>query len=149
GPAAGALVGSYYADLKNKDNILTFDMGGTTAKMCIVDHGKPEITYTFEAAREKRFESGSGLPIKIPSVDLIEIGAGGGSIAKIDDLGLLKVGPESAGSDPGPACYGRGGSEPTVTDANVVLGYYNPDYFLGGTMTLDYDAAYSSVSNLA
>ena len=116
-------------------------MGGTTAKACVVRGGKPVITQAYEVARVRRFKKGSGLPVGIPVVDLLEIGAGGGSIAEINALGLLQVGPRSAGADPGPVCYGRGGTEPTVTDANVLLGLINPDYFLGGTMALDKDAA--------
>jgi N-methylhydantoinase A len=120
-------------------------MGGTTAKMCLVEGGMPEVTQRFEVDRMHRFKPGSGLPIAVPAVDLIEIGAGGGSIAWIDNLGLLKVGPHSAGADPGPACYSRGGSEPTVTDANVILGYLDPEYFLGGRLPLDRGAAEQAV----
>jgi N-methylhydantoinase A len=112
-------------------------MGGTTAKICVIDQGQPLVTTEFEVARMYRFKKGSGLPVKVPVIEMIEIGAGGGSIARIDDLGLLKVGPESAGADPGPACYGLSGSEPTVTDADLILGYLDPHYFLGGKMTLD------------
>jgi N-methylhydantoinase A/oxoprolinase/acetone carboxylase beta subunit len=107
------------------------------------------MTHTFEIARMHRFKRGSGLPVRIPAIELIEIGAGGGSIARLDDLGLLKVGPHSAGADPGPACYGRGGTEPTVTDANLLLGYLNPGYFLGGRMKLDLDAAEAAMRPLA
>ena len=145
GPAAGALVGGFYGELVGEPRVLAFDMGGTTAKACLVENGQPETTYSFEVARVHRFKKGSGLPIRAPAVDLIEIGAGGGSIAHIDELGLLKVGPESAGAEPGPACYGQGGTEPTVTDADLVLGYLNPDYFLGGEMTLDLEAAKAAV----
>ena len=101
-------------------------MGGTTAKFCIIDQGQPLIAHEFEVDRRYRFKKGSGLPIKLPVIEMIEIGAGGGSIARIDALGLLKVGPESAGAEPGPVCYGRGGTEPTVTDADLVLGYLDP-----------------------
>lgn len=141
GPAAGALVGAFYGQLTDQRSVLAFDMGGTTAKACLVQNCQPETTYSFEVARVHRFKKGSGLPIRAPAVDLIEIGAGGGSIAHLDELGLLKVGPESAGAEPGPACYGLGGTEPTVTDADLLLGYLNPDYFLGGEMRLDPAAA--------
>jgi N-methylhydantoinase A len=117
--------------------VISFDMGGTTAKICVIDQGQPLVTTEFEVARMYRFKKGSGLPVKVPVIEMIEIGAGGGSIARIDELGLLKVGPDSAGADPGPACYGLGGSEPTVTDADLVLGYLDPNYFLGGKMRLD------------
>ena len=137
GPAAGALAASFYSQLKGLDHVLSFDMGGTTAKICVIDQGRPLVTTEFEVARVYRFKKGSGLPVKVPVIEMIEIGAGGGSIARIDELGLLKVGPESAGADPGPACYGLGGSEPTVTDADLVLGYLDPQYFLGGKMQLD------------
>ncbi|MCB0100367.1 MAG: hypothetical protein KDE46_31780, partial [Caldilineaceae bacterium] len=117
--------------------LISFDMGGTTAKICVIDQGKPLIAHEFEVDRIYRFKKGSGLPIKIPVIELIEIGTGGGSIARVDALGLLKVGPDSSGADPGPVCYGRGGEEPTVTDANLILGYLDPGYFLGGRMSLD------------
>ncbi len=136
GPAAGVISASYFGTLADERNILAFDMGGTTAKLCLVERGEPHITYTFEVARVQRFRKGSGLPIQVPAIDLIEIGAGGGSIARLDRFGLLKVGPDSAGADPGPACYDRGGEEPTVTDADLLLGYLNPDYFLGGAMPI-------------
>jgi N-methylhydantoinase A len=141
GPAGGTMAGVFYGNLIGKPDLLAFDMGGTTAKASLINHNEPEITNQFEAARVRRFKKGSGLPVRIPVIDMIEIGAGGGSIAHIDNLGLLKVGPESAASEPGPACYGRGGEKPTVTDCDLVLGYLNPDYFLGGTMQLDIDAA--------
>ena len=121
--------------------VLAFDMGGTTAKLSLVEDGEPLVAYEFEAARRKRFIPGSGLPIKISAIELIEIGAGGGSIAHLDELGLLKVGPQSAGAEPGPACYRRGGAEPTVTDADLLLGYLNPDFFVGGAMSIDRAAA--------
>src|SRR4029077_10234306 len=121
--------------------VLAFDMGGTTAKLSIIEKGQPLIAYRFEASREKRFAEGSGLPLSISTVELIEIGAGGGSIAAIDGLGLLKVGPRSAGAAPGPACYRRGGRDATVTDANLVLGFLDPDNFAGGTITIDRAAA--------
>src|SRR5205807_797354 len=112
-------------------------MGGTTAKSCLIEDFIPSLTTDFEVARVYRFKKGSGFPVTVPSVDLVEIGAGGGSIARVDELGLLKVGPDSAGADPGPACYAMGGIEPTVTDADLVLGDLDPAYFLGGDMPLD------------
>jgi N-methylhydantoinase A len=141
GPAAGALAAARMAREAGEPRMLSFDMGGTTAKACVIDRGEPLVAREFEVARADRFKKGSGIPIRVPVIELIEIGAGGGSIARIDGLGLLKVGPESAGADPGPACYGLGGGEPTVTDADLVLGYLNPDFFLGGRMRLDRDAA--------
>jgi N-methylhydantoinase A len=141
GPAGGTMATVFFGKLMNRHDLLAFDMGGTTAKASLIHNLKPEITNQFEAARVKRFKKGSGLPVRIPVIDMIEIGAGGGSIAFVDALGLLKVGPESAASEPGPVCYGRGGLEPTVTDADLVLGYLNPNYFLGGKMTLDAEAA--------
>jgi len=141
GPAAGTLIASLIGLQVQIPNILSFDMGGTTAKSCVIRGGKPLISKSYEVARVRRFKKGSGFPLGVPVVDLLEIGAGGGSIAEIDALGLLRVGPRSASADPGPACYGRGGTEPTVTDANVVLGLINPDYFLGGAMKLDREAA--------
>ena len=137
GPAAGALASAYYGQLASVGDLLSFDMGGTTAKLCVIENGQPLTSTEFEVDRKYRFKKGSGLPVKVPVVDLIEIGAGGGSIARVDSLGLLKVGPDSAGADPGPACYGRGGTEPTVTDADLLLGYLDPDFFLGGRMQLD------------
>jgi N-methylhydantoinase A len=141
GPAAGALAAAFYSRICDIPNVISFDMGGTTAKACLIDDRRPAMANEFEVAREERFKRGSGLPLKVPVIDLIEIGAGGGSIAHIDAMGLLKVGPESAGADPGPACYGRGGRLPTVTDANLVLGYLDAGYFLGGEMRLDLEAA--------
>ena len=129
-------------------DVLAFDMGGTTAKLSLVDDGEPLVAYGFEAARQKRFIEGSGLPIRISTIELIEIGAGGGTIAHRDEIGLLKVGPDSAGSEPGPACYGRGGTEPTVTDADLLLGYLNPDFFAGGTMQIDWRAAADAMASL-
>ena len=149
GPAAGALAGALFGKRSKIDDVLAFDMGGTTAKLAMVEGGAPLITYQFEASRAKRFAEGSGLPINISAIELIEIGAGGGSIANIDTLGLLKVGPRSAGAAPGPACYGRGGIEPTVTDANLVLGFLDPSTFAGGTMTIDRAQAEASIAPLA
>src|ERR1700730_1367372 len=149
GPAAGALAAAYYAELLGLDRLLSFDMGGTTAKACIIEDRQPLVVGTFEVDRMYRFKAGSGLPILVPSVDIIEIGAGGGSIASVSDLGLLKVGPQSAGSLPGPVCYGRGGQKPTVTDADLVLGYLSADNFLGGEMKLDLEQAKEQLSPLA
>ncbi len=145
GPAAGALAASYFARLTRRRQVLAFDMGGTTAKACLIEDARPVLGQEFEAARIKRFKRGSGYPIRMPVVELIEIGAGGGSIAWIDSMGLLKVGPEGAGSSPGPACYGLGGDRPTVTDADLVLGYLDPAYFLGGRMTLDRTLAEAAI----
>ncbi|KFI32480.1 methylhydantoinase [Haematobacter missouriensis] len=149
GPAAGALSAAFFGDRSEVSHVLAFDMGGTTAKLSVVDQGEPLISYKFEAARTRRFKEGSGLPIKISTIELIEIGAGGGSIAHIDKMGLMKVGPESASSKPGPACYGLGGELPTVTDANLTLGYLNPDFFAGGTMNVDPKAAASALGSLS
>jgi N-methylhydantoinase A len=146
GPAAGAIAAASYGRLIGEPNILSFDMGGTTAKICLITNGRPAYANEFEAARVRRFKKGSGLLLKVPVIELIEIGAGGGSIARIDRMGLLKVGPDSAGADPGPACYARGGSEPTVTDADLVLGHLDPGYFLGGRMALDVDAARQAIA---
>jgi N-methylhydantoinase A len=141
GPAAGALAGSWFARRLGEERLLCFDMGGTTAKSCLIEDFEPDLTTTFEVARIYRFKKGSGFPVSVPSVDLVEIGAGGGSLARIDELGLLKVGPESAGADPGPASYGLGGTQPAVTDGDVLLGLLDPGYFLGGDMPLDADLA--------
>jgi 5-oxoprolinase (ATP-hydrolysing) len=149
GPAGGGLATALFGDLAGQKDVISFDMGGTTAKACMIEDGRAEIAPMMEAGRVHRFKKGSGLPIKAPVIDMIEIGAGGGSIAAIDEVGLLKVGPHSAGSDPGPACYGLGGTRPTVTDANLVLGYYDPGFFLGGRMTLDLDAARRAVATVA
>ncbi|TWB29702.1 hydantoinase/oxoprolinase family protein [Nitrospirillum bahiense] len=141
GPAAGAMAAAHIARETGQRRVISFDMGGTTAKMCLVEDYAPHIKHDFEAGRLHRFKQGSGLPLKVTVVDMIEIGAGGGSIAGLDALGLLKVGPRSAGSVPGPVCYGRGGTEPTVTDADLMLGYLDPAYFLGGEMGLRDTAA--------
>lgn len=141
GPAAGALGAAHAAKLANMPDVLAFDMGGTTAKACLIADGIPSVTTDFEAARLQRFKKGSGLPVRLPTVDLIEIGAGGGSIAHIDSTGLLKVGPHSAGSNPGPACYGLGGTRPTVTDAALLMGYLDPQGNLSGAVTLRPDLA--------
>ncbi len=137
GPAAGALAAAFIARGCQEARVISFDMGGTTAKMCLVDDHEPNLKHEFEAGRLHRFKQGSGLPLKVTVIDMIEIGAGGGSIAAVDPLGLLKVGPRSASSVPGPVCYGRGGCEPTVTDADLLLGYLNPDFFLGGEIALN------------
>ena len=147
GPAAGALAAATLSG-DDETRLLAFDMGGTTAKLCAVENGEPEVVFGFEAARQSRFIEGSGLPIRISTVDLIEIGAGGGSVARRDAIGLLKVGPDSVGSDPGPACYGKGGLSPTVTDANLLLGYYDPDRFAGGDLPLSVPAAEAAISRL-
>jgi len=149
GPAAGALAASYYGQLAGYPNLLSFDMGGTTAKACLIDAGQPLTTPDFEVGRIYRFKKGSGLPLKVTVIEMIEVGAGGGSVAWVDRLGLLKVGPHSAGASPGPACYGLGGTEPTVTDADLVLGYLDADFFLGGRMRLDKDAAVRAIEKLA
>ena len=149
GPAGGVLSALNTARNAGIDQILAFDMGGTTAKACVAVGGEPLIAHSFECARVSRFARGSGLPILMPSIDLIEIGAGGGSIAHVNDLGLLNVGPESAGADPGPACYGQGGTGATVTDADLVLGYLNADNFLGGEMKLRKDLALAALQKLA
>ncbi len=149
GPAAGVLAAMFYGEMTGQSNLVSFDMGGTTAKMCVIRNGQPAMSDNFEVARVHRFKRGSGLPVRVPSIELIEIGAGGGSIAHMGELGLLKVGPESSGADPGPACYAQGGTQPTVTDADLLLGYLNPDYFLGGRMQLDRDAAHRSMETLA
>ncbi len=149
GPAAGALAGAWFGRNAGLERVLAFDMGGTTAKLALVDDGEPLVAWGFEAAREKRFLRGSGLPIQIATVELIEIGAGGGSIAHRSDLGTLNVGPESSGAQPGPACYGRGGTEATVTDADLTLGYLNADFFLGGAMKIDAVATNAAFGKLA
>jgi N-methylhydantoinase A len=149
GPAAGALAGAWFSRQAGLQRVLAFDMGGTTAKLALVDDGEPLVAWGLEAARQKRFLRGSGLPIKIATVELIEIGAGGGSIARPSALGTLHVGPESAGAQPGPACYGRGGAHPTVTDADLTLGYLNAEFFLGGAMQIDGGAASKALGVVA
>ncbi len=145
GPAAGALAAALAARQRGELRMLSFDMGGTTAKACVIDDGAPLVAREFEVARADRFKKGSGLPVRVPVIEMIEIGAGGGSIARVDRLGLLRVGPDSAGADPGPACYNLGGRLPTVTDADLVLGYLDAEFFLGGRMRLDRDAARRAV----
>jgi N-methylhydantoinase A len=141
GPTAAVIASQHYGRMFQIKDIFCFDMGGTTAKSCLIQKGHAGLVSTFEVGRVQRFKKGSGLPIQVPVVDLMEIGAGGGSIAKMSKMGLLQVGPESAGADPGPACYGRGGQNPTVTDADLLLGYLDPNYFLGGTMPLNMAAS--------
>jgi N-methylhydantoinase A len=141
GPTAAVISGEYYGKLFDISEMFCFDMGGTTAKSCLIQKGAAGVVPTFEVGRVQRFMKGSGLTIQVPVVDLMEIGAGGGSIAKVSKMGTLQVGPESSGADPGPICYGRGGTEPGITDADLLLGYLDPDYFLGGEMKLDAEAA--------
>ena len=149
GPAGGAQASALVGRAIGHPDLLAFDMGGTTAKASLIQDGEPDIAPMLEAARVHRFKKGSGLPVHAPVIDMMEIGAGGGSIARVDDLGLLKIGPGSAGAEPGPACYGQGGVQPTVTDANLLLGYLDPRYFLGGRMSLDTAAAESAMAGLA
>ena len=137
GPAGGAIFASHVARQLGLDAVLSYDMGGTTAKICLIDDGAPQTSRSFEVARVYRFLQGSGIPLRIPVIQMVEIGAGGGSIATLDALGRVAVGPESAGSEPGPACYDRGGGHPTVTDADVVLGRIDPQQFAGGRIVLD------------
>ena len=137
GPAGGAIFTSTIAREMGLDRVVSYDMGGTTAKICLIDDAEPQTTRTFEVARVYRFLKGSGIPLRIPVIEMVEIGAGGGSIAHLDSMGRIAVGPESAGSEPGPVAYGRGGEAPTVTDADVVLGRIDPDAFAGGSMRLD------------
>jgi N-methylhydantoinase A len=141
GPAGGAILAADIARRLGEDRVVSFDMGGTTAKICLIDGGEPLLSRRFEVDRAHRFMKGSGMPVKIPVVEMVEIGAGGGSIAGVDALGRIEVGPESAGSEPGPACYGRGGERPTVTDANLLLGRLDPASFAGGSLRLDAGAA--------
>ncbi len=141
GPAGGAIFAADIARQCALPRVLSFDMGGTTAKVCLIDDFQPQSSRTFEVARVGRFKRGSGLPLRIPVIEMVEIGAGGGSIAHVDTLGRIGVGPESAGAEPGPACYGHGGQRPAVTDANLLLGRYDPERFAGGAMRLHPDAA--------
>jgi len=145
GPTAAVIASQYYGKMFQIKDMFCFDMGGTTAKSCLIQKGQAGLVSTFEVGRVQRFKKGSGLPIQVPVVDLMEIGAGGGSIARMSKMGLLQVGPESAGADPGPACYNLGGKNPTVTDADLVLGYLDPNYFLGGTMPLDKNASEKAI----
>jgi len=145
GPAGGAQAATLYGKIQKTSDILCFDMGGTTAKACLIENGKPNRTTIFEVARVFRFSKGSGLPLQVPVVDMIEIGAGGGSIARVDEMGLIQVGPESSSSYPGPACYDLGGKLPTVTDSDLILGYIDPDNFLGGDMKLMQENAENAI----
>jgi N-methylhydantoinase A len=145
GPAGGAIFASYIARQRGLETVLSYDMGGTTAKICLIDDFQPQTSRAFEVARIYRFKKGSGLPLRIPVIEMVEIGAGGGSIARIDQLKRITVGPDSAGADPGPACYGRGGKAPTVTDADLLLGRIDPLGLSGGRMALDRDAAEQAV----
>ncbi|MDG2908511.1 MAG: hydantoinase/oxoprolinase family protein [Acidimicrobiales bacterium] len=149
GPAAGALAACWFARRLGEERLLAFDMGGTTAKATLIERFEPDLINTFEVARMYRFKKGSGFPVSVPSVDLVEIGAGGGSLAWVDRFGLLKVGPESSGADPGPSCYGQGGTVPAVTDADLVLGLLDPNAFLGGDMPLDASLAEEAMSRVA
>ncbi|MDE0190740.1 MAG: hydantoinase/oxoprolinase family protein [Gammaproteobacteria bacterium] len=141
GPAGGAILAARIAAELELPRVVSLDMGGTTAKICLIDDGEPLLSRSFEVDRSYRFRKGSGLPVRIPVVEMVEIGAGGGSLASVDRLGRIQVGPQSAGSEPGPACYGRGGRHATVTDADVVLDRLDPTRFAGGTLHLDVDAA--------
>jgi N-methylhydantoinase A len=149
GPAGGCLAAVFHGRHARLPDLVAFDMGGTTAKACLVHRGRPFTTNEFEVARVHPGKKGSGLPLRIPALDLVEVGAGGGSIAHVDALGLLRVGPRSAGADPGPACYRRGGKEPTVTDADLLLGYLDAGRFLGGAMPLDVEAARGAINGIA
>ena len=145
GPAGGAMLAADLARCSGLERVLSFDMGGTTAKICLIDDGAPQASRSFEVARQYRFLKGSGLPLRIPVIEMVEIGAGGGSIASVDAMGRLVVGPQSAGSEPGPACYARGGTAATVTDGDVTLGWIDPAGFAGGKMPLDPDCAATAI----
>lgn len=145
GPAGGAIYAADVAARFGLDRVLSFDMGGTTAKICLIKNRTPKTSRVFEVARSYRFKKGSGMPISIPVIDMVEIGAGGGSLAQVDSMRQIRVGPESAGSEPGPACYGRGGARPAVTDADVLLGKIDPTSFAGGSMALDVAASRAAV----
>ena len=146
GPAGGAIFAAHIARTASLEHVLSLDVGGTTAKICLIDEFHPQTAKSFEVARVGRFRKGSGLPLSIPVIEMVEIGAGGGSLARVDAMGRIAVGPESAGADPGPACYGRGGSAPAVTDANLLLGRYDPERFAGGRLRLDRAAARGAVA---
>lgn len=146
GPAGGAIFAADVARRYGLTRVLSFDMGGTTAKICLIRNGTPKTARVFEVARSYRFKKGSGMPISIPVIDMVEIGAGGGSLAHVDALGQIRVGPESAGSEPGPACYQRGGTRPAVTDADLTLGRLDPDGFAGGAIPLDPEASQSALT---
>ena len=148
GPAGGAVFAANTAARYGLGKVLSFDMGGTTAKICLIKNQTPKTSRVFEVARTYRFKKGSGMPISIPVIDMVEIGAGGGSLAHIDSMRQIRVGPESAGSEPGPACYGRGGDKPAVTDADLVLGKLNPDNFAGGSIQLHADSSADALVNV-
>ena len=148
GPAGGAIFAADIARKYSLESVVSFDMGGTTAKICLIENQVPKTAKTFEVARTYRFKKGSGMPISIPVVEMVEIGAGGGSIASIDSMRQIRVGPHSAGSEPGPACYGRGGEQPTITDANLLLGRLDPDNFAGGAMRLSTQSATSATASV-
>jgi N-methylhydantoinase A len=148
GPAGGAIFASVVAQRCGLKEVLSFDMGGTTAKICMIDNGQVQTSRSFEVARVYRFKKGSGLPLRVPVVELVEIGAGGGSIAHLDGLQRIAVGPESASAVPGPACYGRGGLQPTVTDANLVMGRIDPVKFAGGEIMLSTEAAFKAFESV-
>ena len=145
GPAGGAIFAAHIARSHGLEKALSFDMGGTTAKICLIEQGAPKTAATFEVARAYRFKKGSGMTVSTPVVEMVEIGAGGGSIASVDSMGRIQVGPKSASSEPGPACYGRGGDKPTVTDANLLLGRLDPDNFAGGAISLFPEASENAV----
>jgi N-methylhydantoinase A len=145
GPAGGAIFAQNVARWHGVTSAVSFDMGGTTAKICLIDHFKPQTSRVFEVSRSSRFRKGSGIPLRIPVIEMVEVGAGGGSIARVDRLGRIAVGPDSAGSTPGPACYGLGGLEPTVTDADVVLGRIDPKSFAGGQLSLHPELAQAAM----
>ncbi|RZL86629.1 MAG: hydantoinase/oxoprolinase family protein, partial [Variovorax sp.] len=149
GPAGGAILAAHLARSCGLDKVLAFDMGGTTAKICLINDGEPERSRRFEVGRAWKNLKGSGLPVRIPVIELVEIGAGGGSIARLDALGRIQVGPDSAGSVPGPACYGNGGTEPTVTDADAALGRLDPARFAGGSIPLHIDRAEAALGGIA
>lgn len=148
GPAGGAVFAANIAARYGLDKVLSFDMGGTTAKICLIKNQTPKTSRVFEVARTYRFKKGSGMPISIPVIDMVEIGAGGGSLAHVDSMRQIRVGPESAGSEPGPACYGRGGEKPAVTDADLILGKLDPDNFAGGSIKLDTDGSTNALENV-
>jgi len=148
GPAGGAVFAANIAARYGLDKVLSFDMGGTTAKICLIKNQMPKTSRVFEVARTYRFKKGSGMPISIPVIDMVEIGAGGGSLARVDSMRQIRVGPESAGSEPGPACYGRGGEKPAVTDADLVLGKLDPDNFAGGTIKLDKEGSNNALTEV-
>ncbi|MDX8451071.1 hydantoinase/oxoprolinase family protein, partial [Mesorhizobium captivum] len=145
GPAGGAIFAAHIARRFGLEKVVSYDMGGTTAKICLIEDYAPRTARTFEVARTYRFSKGSGMPISIPVIEMIEIGAGGGSIAWVDAMGRIQTGPESAGSEPGPACYGRGGKRPAITDADLALGKLDPDNFAGGAIKLDTTASEQAI----